>query len=128
MDLTFIHGRLATTSAFFFFVLSVWAFIRYFRKQGPDSSYWGALVIGEILIVAQAIIGAYLWFDGARPPREMHILYGILLPAIIPAIYANTKGSDERRSNLIYGAVILFAVGLIIRAISTGLDPLPVLN
>jgi hypothetical protein len=31
--------------------------VRYFRRQGINSSYWGALAIGELLILVQAGLG-----------------------------------------------------------------------
>ena len=120
-----LHQRIANMAMLYFLVLSVWGFWRFIRKKGPDSSYWGALAIAEILVVVQALLGGYLWFAGARPPRGgVHVMYGLLVPAAIPLIYAFTRGGDQRRESLVYGASLLFAMGLILRAITTGLDPL----
>lgn len=120
-----LHQGIANMAMLYFIALSIWGFWRFMRKKGPDSSYWGALVIAEILVVAEALLGAYLWLIGARPPRGgVHVMYGLLIPAVIPLIYAFTRGGDKRRESLVYGASLLFAVGLILRAITTGLDPL----
>jgi CDP-diglyceride synthetase len=104
---------------YFMFLLGLWGLFRFFRKQGVDSNYWGALVIGEILIVAQGLLGAYLWIIGGRPERSIHILYGIMTALVIPAVYAYTKGDTERRSMLIYGIALLISALLIIRAVVT---------
>lgn len=121
MSLTFIHGRLANTVILYCLALSLWGFWRYFRKQNVDSSYWGALVIGEILILLQGILGAYMWlFEALRPARGLHLLYGIVSVLTIPAVYAFTRGRDERRDMLIYGASMLFLFGIALRALTTG--------
>lgn len=121
-----LHRGVANMAMLYFLALALWGFWRFMRKQGPGSSYWGALAIAEILVVVQAVLGGYLWFAGARPPRgSVHVMYGLLIPAVIPLIYAFTRGGDKRRASLVYGASLLFAVGLILRAITTGLDPLP---
>ena len=119
MSLADIHGRLGTTTMYFMALLALWGLFRYFRKQGVDSNYWGALVIGEILIVAQGTLGAYLWIIGGRPERSIHILYGIVTALVIPGVYAYTKGDEQRRSMLVYGIALLISTLLVIRAITT---------
>jgi hypothetical protein len=119
MSLSEVHGQLANSAVLYFALVAVWGLIRFARRQGVGSSYWGALVIAEILILAQAGLGAYLWFSGFRPARNIHILYGVVSGLVIPAVFVYTKGSDERRDMLIYGVMILFAVGLILRAMTT---------
>ncbi len=120
MTVTEIHARLANTSMYFLMIMALWGLWRYLRKQGVDSSYWGALVIGEILIIGQGSLGAYMWITGLRPERTLHLLYGIASALVIPGIFVYTRGGDKRREMLIYGVGLLFLVGLVIRAITTG--------
>jgi TRAP-type C4-dicarboxylate transport system permease small subunit len=116
-----VHGRLANTAMLYFGILALWAFWRYFRRQGPDSSYFGALAIGEILILFQGALGGYLaLIAGLAPGRSIHFLYGVISLLGIPAVYAFTRGRDERRDSLVYGAVLLFMVGILFRATQTG--------
>lgn len=119
MSLVDIHGRLANTVILYFGIVALWGFWRYFRKQGPDSNYWGALFIGEGLVLIQGLLGAYLWFIGARPDRSIHILYGIVVAMVPPAVYLFTKGDDRRQVMLIYAVALVIAVGLAIRAMMT---------
>ena len=119
MSLADIHGRLANTAMIYFLILALWGLWRALRKQGLDSSYWGALAIAEILIVAQGVLGAVLYFGGDRPGRWVHILYGVVAALVIPGLYAYTRGESDRRVMLIYGITLLIAVGVILRAIST---------
>jgi len=119
MTLADIHGRLGNTAMYYVLILGVWGLWRYFRKQGLNSNYWGALVIGEILILLQGALGAYLFVIGARPGRSIHILYGIVSAIVIPGIYAYTRGDEDRRPMLIYGIALLILVALILRAVPT---------
>ena len=119
MALGQIHGRLGFTALYFMVLLALWGLWRYFRKQGVDSNYWGALAIGEILILVQGLIGVYLWIIGVRPDRSIHVLYGIVAALVIPGVYAYTKGDEKRRVMLIYGSALLVSALLIVRAITT---------
>lgn len=121
MTLTAIHDRLSITIVLYVFILAVWGLWRAAHKQGLNSSFWGALVINEILIILQGALGAYLWSISLRPERGwMHILYGVVVVITLPASYAFTRGRDGRSEMLIYGLVLLALVGLVGRAIITG--------
>jgi hypothetical protein len=121
MAVTEIHSRLGNTAILFILALALWAFWRYFRKQSIDSSYWGSLVIAEVLILLVGGVGFYMWAAGLRPGGGgIHILYGVLSALGIPMIFAFTRGRESHRDLLVYGAGLLFMVGLLIRATSTG--------
>jgi heme A synthase len=122
MSLPLIHDRLANTVVLYCLALSLWAFWRFFRKQGVDSSFWGALVIGEILILLQGALGGIMWlFNALRPERGgIHLLYGIISAMTIPAVYAFTRGRADRRDMFVYAASLLFLFGIALRAMTTG--------
>lgn len=116
-----LHSGFSTMAIYYFLIVSLWGFLHYFRKKAISSSYWGALAIAEVLIVVQSLVGIYLWVVGDRPARgAVHLIYGFLTPAIIPLIYGYTKRRDDYSVAIIYGSTLLFAVGLIFRAIDTG--------
>ena len=119
MSLVQIHDSLANTALIYFAVLAIWGLVRFARRQAISSSYWGALVIAELLILTQGGIGAFLWYTGHRPERGIHILYGLVSALAIPAIYAFTQGREERSEMLMYSVATLVAVGLVLRAITT---------
>ena len=119
MSLGEIHGRLGFTALYYIGILALWAFWRFFRKDGVSNNYWGALPIAEILVLLQGGLGAYLWLVGLRPGRGVHILYGIVAALIIPGIYLFTRGDDDRRVMLIYGVGLLIMVGIILRGVMT---------
>jgi hypothetical protein len=118
--MTFVHGRLANTALLFIGIMALWGFWRFFRRQGPDASYFGALVVGEILILIQVILGVILWASSLRPGQGIHILYGVISALAIPGVYLFTKGREDRRDMLAYAAVLAFLVGILLRAAQTG--------
>ena len=119
--MTFIHSRLAMTVLYYCSALALWGLWRFFRRQGIDSNYWGALAIGEVLLIAQGVLGVILLLGaGASPGRSIHILYGAIGALTIPAVYVYTKGGDQRRDMLIYAVVMLFQVAILVRALMTG--------
>jgi len=121
MSLIEIHARLANTALYYMVIMALWGFWRFFRKQGLDKSYWGAIWIAEGLVLLQAGLGAFLWLSGTGILASgMHILYGVVGILTIPAIFFFTRGDDQRRAILIYGAGLLFMVGILLRAIVTG--------
>ena len=125
MPISAIHAALSNTTFLYFLALALWAFLRFFRREGVDSSYWGALVIAELLVLGQIFLGIYMWSLGLRPARSIHILYGVVLAMMIPGAYIYTRGRDARRDILVYGTATIIAVGLIMRATFTGAIQLP---
>ena len=115
-----VHSRLANTALLFCAIMAVWGLWRFFRRQGVDGSFWGALIIAELLILAQGGTGAYLWISGLRPVRNLHLLYGIVSALAVPLVYVFTKGRDERPEVLMYGVAFLILIGLLLRAMVTG--------
>jgi hypothetical protein len=119
MTLVDIHARLANTMLLFLSIAGVWGLAIFFLRRSITGSYWGILAVGEILILAEMIVGIILWIDGGRPARTIHVLYGIVAGISIPGYYAYTKGQDDRRTSLTYGLICLFLVGISLRAMST---------
>lgn len=121
MTLTNIHDRLSVSIVLYLFIMTVWSFYRAFRRQEIDSSVWGAIVIGEILILAQITLGIILWLSSIRPEGGwMHILYALVTALTLPAVYAFTHGRETKRETLIYALAFLALIGLAGRAITTG--------
>jgi hypothetical protein len=121
LTLVEIHGRLGNTALFYTLVMAVWGLWRFFRRQGLDSSYWGAVVIAEFLYLIQGSLGAFIFFTGIGNlvGRYIHILYGVVSVLILPGIFAFTRGEQGRRPMLVYGVGFLFLAGIILRGIST---------
>ena len=119
MSIFDVHGRLANTALYYFILLTIWGYWRFFRKQGMDPAFWGALVIGEILLLLQTGLGGYMWVIGLRPARWAHYLYGIVAPMALPMAFMYTKGKQDRPEILMYATTTLITMGLILRAMFT---------
>jgi hypothetical protein len=123
--LTILHARLLVTILLFFGALSIWGFVSYLRGQSISGSYKGALAIGELLMLAEFVIGVLLLFGGAQPARlSIHILYGVVAIIALPGAFAYTRGRDDRWELLIYVTVCLFLCGIALRALGTGRAPI----
>ena len=124
MSLPQIHGSLATACLIFSLILAAYSFLRYFRGQGIDSSLWGALAVGEVLYLAQGVLGAVLLASGLQAARNwIHILYGIVMVISLPGAYAVTRGRASRREAAVYGIIGLCLAGIALRAMTTGTHP-----
>ncbi len=120
MSLIDIHGRLGNTALFYVILMAVWGLWRYFRKQNVDSSYFGALVIAEVIFVLQGLLGGYLWISGVgQLGSSMHILYGIVNLLVVPGIFLFTHGESSRRTMLIYALGFVFLIGIVLRSMGT---------
>ena len=121
MSLIVIHNRLSLSILLYVIILFFWGFWGYIRKNDVKSSYWGAMIVGEILILGQGVLGTLLYFIGLQPERGwMHMLYGIVGSLGIPAALIITKGRNDRQTLLVYAAVLLLIFVIFIRSIVTG--------
>lgn len=120
MSLPDIHCRIGLSVIFFALALGVWGTVAYLRGAGVSNNYRGALVIGELLVIGQALVGVTLVITGHWPPDVLHFLYGIVVVLMWVMTYIYTKGAMTRREILIYAMVSFFIMGLAIRGIMTG--------
>ncbi len=115
-----LHDRLSSAIIMFALACAVWGMWAGWRRQAVTGDYWGALVIGEWLVVAQGLIGLAMLIAGRSPDRTVHGLYGLLTGLVWPAVYVYTRGRDGRREMLLYGLASLLIVTLAGRAMMTG--------
>jgi hypothetical protein len=123
MTLVTIHDRLANTAILFVIILALWSFWRFFRKQRLDANFRGALIVAEILMLAQAALGLAVAMTGnfaklERPP--MHILYGAVSVLVIPALYLYVKADERYQGMLVYGISLIFLAFIVWRLMVTG--------
>ncbi len=124
MPINEVHARIGNAALWFMLIAGVWGVYRGLRKQPVDGNYFGVLVVGELLLAAQFLLGLYLWFGlnlhVALGRPFMHFFYGVLTLIALPAFYAFTQGRAEgSKEQLLYGIFTLFLAGLIWRATFT---------
>ncbi len=120
MSLIDVHGRVGNAAMLFMLILALWALLTWLRRERLSAGFWGALVIGEGLMVVQGLLGVILLLGGAVPSQSLHLLYGGTTVVAIPAAYAYIRTGVRRREALLYGLAVLFIFGLTVRAITTG--------
>lgn len=120
--ISLLHDGLANTATLFIGFLGVWALILRFRATPLNSSWYGAAVIAEVVLVVQVVLGALLYFNGlgvVLPRPFMHILYGIVAVVTLPAAYGYFGNlPDERVKTLAMALACIFLWGIILRASS----------
>lgn len=120
---TLLHDGLSNAAWIFFLIIGLWGTFRAIRGEGIDGSYLGAVAVGQFIFVAQAILGALLWFNGLStvlPSPSIHLLYGVFALVFIPFIYlAVLRGDDSNRGQWVMAFSTLFMFGIALRAIQT---------
>ena len=115
-----IHAGLARTASYFLAVLALWAVFLRIRSQPLNSNWFGAAVIGEVLLIAQFIVGwiVFAQVGGSALPRpSLHILYGVVAVLTLPAGYSYFgRLEDEGVKAVAMAAVCFFLWGIVARA------------
>ena len=114
------HDRLATTIILFFAVAGIWGIIEYVRGGAIGGAIAGILVVGQILVVVQGILGLVLFAWGDRPDDLVHLLYGFTAALVMPFAWTYFRDRNPRQGLLINSLIALFIVGLAIRGMTTG--------
>ena len=114
-----LHGALKNTVWLFYLIIGLWGLFRAIRGQGVASSYLGALVVAQIVVIVQIILGAVLFFAGysgafARP--YMHYLYAAFGLVFIPFVFLYwLRGDDTNRAQWVLSFATLFMFGTMVR-------------
>lgn len=120
-----LHQGLARMAILYFLFIGVWGLYRAIRGRDVEPSYMGALVIAQLLLMVNIIVGAVLWFNGfgANMQRaEVHLLYGAFVLIFLPFVFvALLKGDDSNRAQWVWSFVTLFMFGVAERFFDTGL-------
>jgi hypothetical protein len=117
--LTLLHDRLAVTVTLFTLLAGLWGLVAALRRRPVTPAFWGIAGVGEILILAQGLLGVLLYLGGERPARSVHILYGAVTALALPALYAITRGRDDHRVQWLYALLFFLLTALSLRAAAT---------
>ena len=118
-----IHRGLANTVWLYFLIVGIWGLVRAVQAQGVDGSYIGALVISEVLVIVQAVLGTVLWlanYDANMGRPGIHLLYGVFGVIFLPFVYmVMLRGDTSNRGQWVLSFATLFLFGIALRAINT---------
>jgi hypothetical protein len=116
-DVNRLHRTLWLILLLYQIVFGIWALVLGFRRLPIGSILFTALVIDEVIVVVQSLVGAALFLTGSRP-QLIHFLYGGLLLVLLPAVYA--YGGRRQRAGIWMGVTLLFMAGMMVRIAFTG--------
>lgn len=114
-----LHDRLAVTVTLFTLLAGLWGLVAALRRRPVEPAFWGIAGVGEVLILLQSLLGVLLYTGGERPARGIHILYGAVTALALPALYAITRGRDDRRAQWMYALLFFLLTALSLRAAAT---------
>lgn len=104
-------------------ILGGWGFIKFAHQDGMDGNFYGAVALSPILGLVQMVLGLVLVGIGLGVNvRFVHYLYGALVIITVPAVFAFTRGRDDRGAVFIYAAVLLLTAAFGLRAYTTGMN------
>ncbi len=114
-----IHDILANTFLYFSAIIALWALFHMIRGKEIGGDFFGAVVIGEVVVVLQSVVGIIMMIMGLVPARGIHYLYGAVTVLMWPAVFAITRGETSEREALYWTLSSGFLFGIILRAIQT---------
>ena len=121
--MTVFHQDLFRSLVLYFAVLAAWGLFLWFRNQGPNGSYYGAMLIGEGIIIVQALSGLLLVATGHHPSDGLHWLYGGVVLLTLPVVHLvwAQKAGGSRNASVLYAAGCAFVlIVALVRSQSTG--------
>jgi hypothetical protein len=114
-----LHQVIAQALVLYFALVGLWGVFLGIRKSEMTSAYRGALTIGVVLAVVQAVIGVSLLLSGRQPGSDLHYLYGATVILTLPLVASYI--ADKKFSRVLaFGLASLFMAGLALRAMTTG--------
>jgi len=114
-----LHDRLATTVLLFMLAVGIWGLWTFIRGGTLSGSVSGALVIGQVLVTIQVVLGSIVYLGDRRAGNVVHYLYGVTAILVLPFVWSYARERHPRQALFFYSLVSLFIFGLAIRAIST---------
>jgi hypothetical protein len=114
-DLLWFHARWFYVAVVACGVVGLWGFVAGLlrRPLARPFSIARAGAIGAMLIQVGA--GALLYSRGLRPGNAFHVFYGVVIAVTFALAYVY-RAQLDRRPMLAYGLLLLFVMGLGLRA------------
>ncbi|MCC6905118.1 MAG: hypothetical protein IT326_04685 [Anaerolineae bacterium] len=115
------HQFMARAAAIFTALVTLLALFTMIRRQDIGGDFWGAVIIGEIMLALQCLVGIAMLFTGLMPARWLHFLYGLVAIMTWPAVFAFTKGQTSSREATIWAVSSAFLFFIVQRVATTAL-------
>jgi hypothetical protein len=96
-------------------VVGAWGLILAILKRSPGRVFGVARGAAIAAILIQVAAGVYLYSNGVRPGNSFHVFYGVVIVVTLTLAYLY-RSTMARRPALTYGILLLFVMGLGLRA------------
>jgi len=98
-------------------VAGLWGVGLAIAKRNPGRTFWVLAGSGMVAMVVQVLAGIVLYMQD-HDPGAFHMFYGFLVLFSISFAYIS-RAQPARRPGLAWGLLLLFVMGLGLRAITT---------
>ena len=95
--------------------VGLWGIVVGLAKRDPGRSFAVARTLAIAAMLIQVGAGLWLWGQGLRPGDSFHVFYGVVIAATFSFAYTY-RVQFEQRPALMYGILLLFVMGLGLRA------------
>lgn len=96
-------------------LVGVWGLILGLAKREPSQWFGYARAVAITAILIQVGAGVILYADGLRPANSFHVFYGVVIAITLTLAYLY-RSTMAKRPAMTYGVLLLFVMGLGIRA------------
>jgi CDP-diglyceride synthetase len=96
-------------------LVGLWGLVLALMRRTPPKAFaWArGIAIGAILL--QVVAGVYLYSNEIRPGNAFHVFYGVVIVITLTLAYVY-RATMARKPALTYGVLLLFVMGLGLRA------------
>ncbi len=96
-------------------LVGLWGIALALIKREPDRRFRIATAVAIGAMLVQVGAGLWLWGQGLRPGDGFHVFYGVVIAITLSLAYVY-RAAMARRPALSYGLLLLFVMGLGLRA------------
>jgi hypothetical protein len=96
-------------------IVGAWGVLLALLKRQPGRAFGIARGVAIAAMLIQVSAGVYLYSNGIRPGNSFHVFYGVVIVVTLTLAYLY-RSTMARRPALTYGILLLFVMGLGLRA------------
>jgi hypothetical protein len=96
-------------------LVGLWGLGLAVTKRAAGTAFRIGWAVAYAVVTIQVVAGLIMWGRGDRPENEFHVFYGVTIMATFAFAYVY-RAQMERRPALAYGLMLLFVMGLGLRA------------
>ena len=96
-------------------IVGAWGLVTAIIKRDPPRAFSWARAMAIAVMLVQVGAGVYLYSNNVRPGNSFHVFYGVVIVITFTLAYLY-RSTMARRPALTYGVLLLFVMGLGLRA------------